>query len=69
VGFSFLRVLQVKKGADERTRTAFVLITRLLPYMRACPDTSSNLAYLCGYCPLWQRLLSATFCFVPARLR
>ena len=32
-------------------------------------DASSNLAYLCGFCPLWQRLPSATFCFVPARLR
>ena len=27
VGFSFLRVLQEKKGADERTRTADLLIT------------------------------------------
>jgi hypothetical protein len=36
--------------------------------MQVCPDTSSNLPYLCAYCPLWQRLPSTTFCFVPARL-
>jgi hypothetical protein len=42
---------------------------RLLPYMQVCPDASSYLAYLCGFCPLRQRLPFATSCFVPARLR
>ena len=42
--------------------------TSLLPYMQAWPDTSSNLAYLCAHWPLWQRLLSTTLRFIPARL-
>jgi hypothetical protein len=32
-GFSLLRVLQVKKRADERTRTADLLITSELLYL------------------------------------
>ena len=32
-GFSFLLVFQVKKGADERTRTADLLITSELLYL------------------------------------
>jgi hypothetical protein len=33
VGFSFLRDLQVKRRADERTRTADLLITSELLYL------------------------------------
>jgi hypothetical protein len=38
--YSLLRDLQEKQRADERTRTADLLITSLLAYILACPTAS-----------------------------
>jgi len=47
--FSFFRDLQVKKRADERTRTADLLITSLLANVLGCPTASGICACLEGF--------------------
>ena len=60
-GYStFLQYLQVKRRADERTRTAFLLITNLLEYVLAHPGTSGNCACLGGFRRFGKSHVSAT---------
>jgi hypothetical protein len=48
-GCYFLWSLQEKRRADERTRTALLLITSLLAYVLTRPSASGSCAYLCGF--------------------
>ena len=55
-GFSFLRVLQVKKRADERTRTADLISLRVsleafLGIARTCKTSLDKPDYFPSVCP------------------
>jgi len=55
VGFSFLRVLQEKQRADERTRTAHLLITSLLAYMLAGTGAPGFQLDYAGFRHFWRK--------------
>jgi hypothetical protein len=61
--------MSTKKRAGERTRTADLLITSLIPRILARPTASGDSAYLRGILLLWRGSLSTAYRSVPARLR
>jgi hypothetical protein len=59
--FTFYLQIATKKRADERTRTADLLITSLLAHVLVCTDASGNHAYLWGFRYFWQGCLSTAY--------
>jgi hypothetical protein len=57
----FLRGLQAKKRADERTRTADLPITSLLAHVLACTGVSGNCGSLEGFRPSGSLTLSSAY--------